>query len=291
MFLSLETGGRRSHILHESGRRHFWQGAGALSIKSFTGGRALYDVGGGRFAVDDRSYLVLNEGQTYSITVDSRSPMESFCIFFGRGLAEEVERSLLAQPGTLLDDPSGVSPAVRFFERTYPHDEMLSPALFRLREALARGRHDPAWLEERLHDLLERLLWVHRGARAEADSLASLRRATREELYRRLHRARDHVAASLEGRLTLEELGRVACLSPNHLLRSFRQLFGQTPHQYVTERRLERARELLIRTERPVTDICLDVGFESLGSFSWLFRRRTGISPERYRRGAASRER
>ena len=70
------------------------------------------------------------------------------------------------------------------------------------------------------------------------------------------------------------------------LLRLFKQAFGRTPHQFLTHRRIERAKHLLARTERPVTEICLDVGFESLGSFSHLFRRETGASPTAYRRQA-----
>jgi AraC family transcriptional regulator len=76
----------------------------------------------------------------------------------------------------------------------------------------------------------------------------------------------------------------VAGLSPNHLLRMFKQAFGQTPHQYLTARRLERARHLLAHTDQPVTEICLSVGFASLGAFSWLFHRRVGVSPAEYRR-------
>jgi len=83
--------------------------------------------------------------------------------------------------------------------------------------------------------------------------------------------------------LTLDHLASVACLSPNHFIRTFRQAYGQSPHQYLVTRRLERAALLLTRTGRPVTDICYSVGFESPGSFSWLFRKRYGMSPLNYR--------
>ena len=67
-------------------------------------------------------------------------------------------------------------------------------------------------------------------------------------------------------------------------LLAFEQAFGATPHQYLTARRLERARYLLAHTDQPVTEICLSVGFASPGAFSWLFRRRVGVSPAAYRR-------
>jgi AraC-like DNA-binding protein len=86
-----------------------------------------------------------------------------------------------------------------------------------------------------------------------------------------------------ERRVTLEDLARVSCLSPNHLLRTFRQAFGQTPHQFLVERRLEEAKRLLRDRDVPVTEICMKVGFESLGSFSALFRKRFGASPSEWR--------
>ncbi|MEM9487952.1 MAG: helix-turn-helix transcriptional regulator [Myxococcota bacterium] len=79
-------------------------------------------------------------------------------------------------------------------------------------------------------------------------------------------------------------MARAACFSRYHFLRAFRREFDITPHQYLTRYRIDRARELLSTSDRPVTEICLDVGFRSLGSFSSLFQRHVGHSPTRYRR-------
>lgn len=94
-----------NHILHARSRRHYWAGAGPLSVKSFAGGKAYYRVSRGHYAVDERSYLLLNHGQHYEIEVDSETPVESFCLFFRQGFAEEVYRSLIAGSERLLDDP------------------------------------------------------------------------------------------------------------------------------------------------------------------------------------------
>jgi AraC-like DNA-binding protein len=283
----VEPLGRRNRILHvPGGRRHFWQGTGCLSIKTFAGGRAFYRTGLGSCAVDDAVYLVLNEGQPYSITVESESPVESFCVFVRDGLADEVHRSLREPAARLLDDPGRpTGPALRFFERTYPRDRAVSPALARLRAAYLRP-HEAGRLDERLRELVERLLAAHAAASREADALPALRASTREELYRRLHRARDYAVACLERPLTLEELAGVACLSPNHFLRTFKQLFARTPHQFLTDKRLERACSWLAHGGRPVAEVAAAAGFESLGSFSWLFRRRVGLAPTEYRRRA-----
>jgi AraC family transcriptional regulator len=274
-----------SYILHERAAQFDGAGVGELSIKSFFGGQATYTVGRGRYAVDDRAYLLLNQGQPYAISIESEAPVESFCIFFRAGFAEEVQRSLTATTDQLLLDAVGPSrPALQFFERTYPHDDLLSPTLLRVRQALASNTAEIGWLCEQLHLIMHGLLQIHRNVYREVAALPAARASTREELYRRLHRAREYAAASFGEPVTLDIMAQAADLSPNHLLRTFKQVFGQTPHQYLTSLRLEHARRLLEQTERSVTEICFDVGFESLGAFSWLFRRRVGVSPAEYRR-------
>ena len=272
-------------ILHEKARRHHWEGVGLLSVKTFTGGRALYDSGPGLYAVDDSSYLILNDGQPYSITVESECPVESFCIFLKPGFAEQVYHSLSSGQGELLDDPEPPGGSrIGFFDRVYPHDGLLSPALRLLKSAPGENRRSAGWLEERFHAMMGLLLRVRLGALNEALALNAVRVATREELYRRLCRARDYMSACYDRPLTLREVAGAACLSPNHLLRSFRQAFGLTPHQYLTGRRMERAREMLADQNLSVTDVCLSVGFESPASFSRTFRRHTGLSPSECRR-------
>jgi AraC-like DNA-binding protein len=103
-------------------------------------------------------------------------------------------------------------------------------------------------------------------------------------LARHLLRARDIVDSRYEEPLDLEGLARAAHVSPRHFSREFRRTFGETPYQYLLTRRLERARHLLRTTDLQVAEICLEVGFTSVGSFTTTFRRRVGVSPTEYRR-------
>jgi AraC-like DNA-binding protein len=105
-----------------------------------------------------------------------------------------------------------------------------------------------------------------------------------DETFRRLCRARDLLAAEYQNKLSLEQAAREACLSPFHFHRLFASAFGETPHHFVTNRRLELARRLLAAGEMSVTDVCLEVGYESLGSFSYKFSALTGRSPLQYQR-------
>jgi len=102
--------------------------------------------------------------------------------------------------------------------------------------------------------------------------------------FRQLCRARDLLADIRSPGVSVIQAAHAAGLSPFHFIRRFEAAFGETPHQFRTRERLAAAQRLLAHG-RSVTDVCLDVGFSSLGSFSTLFARRLGISPGRYQRG------
>jgi AraC-like DNA-binding protein len=99
----------------------------------------------------------------------------------------------------------------------------------------------------------------------------------------RLCRARDLLQES-PGNVRVAQAAREAALSPYHFIRLFKATFGRTPHQVMIDARLDRAKQLLLAADLSVTQICLVVGFASLGSFSSLFARRVGSSPIAYRR-------
>src|SRR2546422_8413725 len=106
-----------------------------------------------------------------------------------------------------------------------------------------------------------------------------------EDLNRRLLRARDAMARAYAEQLDVRAVAAVAHISEAHFIRTFRAVFGETPHRYLQRRRVERSMFLLRETERSVTDICFDVGFTSLGTFSRTFSRIVGETPSDYRMG------
>jgi AraC-like DNA-binding protein len=106
-----------------------------------------------------------------------------------------------------------------------------------------------------------------------------------EDLNRRLLRARDAMDRAYAEPLDVRSVAAVAHVSPAHFIRSFRAVFGETPHRYLQRRRVERSMFLLRETERSVTDVCFDVGFTSLGTFSRTFRTIVGETPSGYRLG------
>ena len=106
----------------------------------------------------------------------------------------------------------------------------------------------------------------------------------RHEGFRRLCRARDLLRETSDPSPTIEQLAREVRISPFHFIRQFEAVFGVTPHQFRIGARIELAKALLARGEHSVTDVCMEVGFSSLGSFSTLFAQRVGETPSAYRR-------
>ena len=100
----------------------------------------------------------------------------------------------------------------------------------------------------------------------------------------------NYIEANLEGDLSIERMAAIACLSRYHFARAFRQAVGQSPHRYVSAKRLERAKALLVRGDRPLVDIALALSFSSQANFTRAFRQATGQAPGQFRQGLRSQQ-
>ncbi|WP_307215066.1 AraC family transcriptional regulator [Paenibacillus tundrae] len=269
--------------MHEARPQFDWKGSGLLSLKTFRNGRCLYEAGRGHFAVDESNYLLLNEGQEYSLHIDSSVPVESFCIFFPHGFVEDIHRSLQGSDLYLLEEPCKSSPlgAIEWIERTYPMGNQLGAFLDHFRHLVNQDAVDSWEKDELLHRLAVHMLGVHRDVKLEMDELGYVKRSTREEIYRRVYLGHEYMSAYFYQPITLAETAAIAHLSVNHFLRNYKKLFHTSPHRYLTELRLQAAKQILLGTDKSITDICYEVGFESLGSFSSLFTRRFHVSPSK----------
>ena len=105
---------------------------------------------------------------------------------------------------------------------------------------------------------------------------------------KRLERSREFIRSSYLEPLSLKQIADEANLSPYHFLRLYKKNFQETPHDFVTRLRLEKAKALLASRSHSVTDACFEVGFSSLGSFSMLFTKQVGIPPSEFQKHARS---
>jgi len=274
--------GVENAVLWGRGNREYYvrDFPGPLSIKAVLRGHAEWRVGKSRFEVDAGSFVILNDGQPYSMRIEPGPAVETFCVFFERGFVEDAWRSAATGDGALLDDPERFRASPGFEERLRPRGGRIDRTLRRMREAAASG----ADAEAGYYDLALGLVELRTELAREIGRLPSARASTRQELHARVQRGRQAMDEMLTENLPLKHIARLAHLSPFHFHRAFCAVFGETPHAYRTRRRLERASRLLKETDFPVTDVCLETGFESVGSFSTLFRRRYGVSPKEFRR-------
>jgi AraC-like DNA-binding protein len=270
-------------ILHEQSNQFYWEGNGQLSIKTFSNGNAQYKTDKGFFTVEESRYLLLNEGP-YTLSIDHKNAVESFCVFFREGFAEEVARFLEVSPDKLLFDPFKTTDPIGFFEKTYYTNQTLTLQLTHLKNQFPLFKEDSLWLEEQLYKIMETLLYVHRDTLQKVRSLNACRFSTREEIYRRISIAHDYIRSFYNQQIQLLEIAQIACLSPNHLLRNYSQIFGKTPHQHISELRISKAIQLLKKLEYNITDISFEVGFQNPVSFSKMFKQHVGISPLQFRK-------
>src|SRR5262245_37263408 len=248
-----------------------------LSIKAAWGGSERYGLGARTVAVDDDSYLVLNDRRTYSSALTSREPVHSFSIFFRPGLAEEtlgalrvtIERSL---------DAGGESPAgsAEFAEHLRPHDGLVSPLLRLIAVRVDAGLEDDLWYEQQFVFLLERMLRAHHEGLAFTDTLGMVRRATRREIRRRIGWSTDFINTYYMRPLGMGELARSASLSRYHFIRLFRSIHGMTPFAFLQRKRATVAARLLRTTDLGQAAVAKRVGFESRSTMFRHLRRHEG---------------
>jgi AraC-like DNA-binding protein len=220
-------------------------------------------------------------------------------------------RPLLFSPGELSFTPGGVStrtilPAARVIQvaqRPATYDTIISeivrgdsvhfeprypindPLVSQIVSTLAREMEGD-FLDHIMVDALNTALAV-RIVRHFVDP-SRITQAPSNGLSReRVQRVCDYIEAHLDDRLTLATLAGVACLSPYHFSRSFKQAVGVGPQRYVMERRIARAKTLMRRTRQPLASIALEVGFTDQSHLTAIFRRETGLTPGRFRAALA----
>ena len=235
-----------------------------LSIKVAHGGRERYFIEGRSIALDDDSFLILNDNRIYGSRFESNVATDSFSIFFRPGMAEEVSGATMTSVERALElGGTGTPRPVEFTEALQPHDSIVTPMLRYVHYGVKSDVEDGDWYEEQLQFLLERMLAHQRRVAEQMQRLPVLKTATRREVYRRIALAVDLVHASYERDIGLTEMAGAACLSKFHFLRLFTELHGITPHAYLQRKRAFAAGRLLRARQLTAAQVAGKVGFKS----------------------------
>ena len=274
----------RNYFQHLKTKMHtFPELVTPLTVKFSLFGTVNYKTPHGEYKVNS-DYLIINEGQQCSGFVDSETAVEVISVFFGSGFASEVLGNLTAPEDKLILNPQVKnSQPVQFFEKLYPIDNLVMPVIMKMKIASKVKFEDPVWWEEHFYELLEKMILVHRNVYKTVEKLPPVKLSTKTDLYKRISKAKEYIDANFTEPLTLEGISGEACISRYHFLRLFKDVFSETPYQYISRLRIRKAVALLTSGSMPVTHICSEVGFDSLSSFSWLFKQKLGLSPDAFR--------
>ena len=245
-----------------------------LSIKVAHGGRERYFIEGRSIALDDDSFLILNDNRIYGSRFESNVATDSFSIFFRPGMAEEVSGATMTSVERALElGGTGTPRPVEFTEALQPHDSIVTPMLRYVHYGVKSDVEDGDWYEEQLQFLLERMLAHQRRVTEQMQRLPVLKTATRREVYRRIALAVDLVHSSYERDIGLTEMAGAACLSKFHFLRLFTELHGITPHAYLQRKRARAAGRLLEARQLTASQVAGKVGFNSRSTMMRQLRR------------------
>jgi len=283
----LDTDGFPSVIIHTVSRECFRPDIkGPFSFFLNLRGSSLCTVDGRTTRIGEGSYFISNEAQPYTLQIEEGGGTETFNIHFGEHFADSVLHALVTPADRILEQGTeGGRIAFSFFNQLHARDGggIFDALIHQIVTTHKEDGFDKLLFEEQLTDLLTYHLQQHRSIADTVRKLPAVRLATRIQLYKQLSRAMDVIYSSGGGELSLEMLATEACLSKYHFLRLFRSAYGYSPHQYIQQQRIEKARTLLARSNTPVSDVADQLGFANSQSFTRLFTQRMGVSPTRWR--------
>ncbi|MGN6180289.1 MAG: helix-turn-helix domain-containing protein [Mucilaginibacter sp.] len=232
------------------------------------------------------TFLAINPGTLYSDIIESGSPVQKLSISFSKGFIEDFKTSYLKGSHFLPEHYGNrlPSPNLTFNETIFPLLGDLKYNIEHLKALIRSNCKDELLLNEFLyHILLNYYTLYQKDMLFVEERLKDLQLGTRKEIYRRLGLAKEYLYSNFDQKISIYELSKYSCMSATHLIRSFRQAFHTTPHQFLMNIRLKHAEHLLKTTSYPVNKIVNTVGLDSPSTFIKLFRIRYNITPLKYR--------
>lgn len=256
----------------------------ALGLLMAGNGECDYFVNGARNRVQTNQLFLVNRYSRLAVQIAKKESAPALLFFHSR-LPELVRHSMEESDEKLLEaNSSDQYNDFSFLERMH-NNPALSKTISSL-VALGSSCSSFASLKAdiMIRNLFEQLLRENRSAATLSQNIAAIKASTRLEIFKRVALAKEWMEANYSTNCSLEDVAVIANMNSQHFLRMFRQIYHITPHQYLVNIKLEKAKQLLHTTTLPVLEICNAIGFESVYSFSLLFRKKFGIPPARFRK-------
>ncbi|MVN23316.1 helix-turn-helix domain-containing protein [Mucilaginibacter arboris] len=256
-----------------------------FSLKFVLAGCKVYQIKKRKLSIYPDYFLPIKKGTLYSNITSLGTHAQELSIGFDNLFIKDFEKSCLQSDKQLLDNNINKSiKADEFTENIYPFKGNLKYNIGNLKAQIDLNIQDELLLNEYLYHCLTNYYTLYKQeVFAKVEKLHFLHLSTRNEIYRRLSLAKEFIYTNYDQNIVLEQIASYSCLSVNHLLRTFKQAFNQTPHQFLTQIRLQRSLFLLKNSKYPINEIVMMMGFDSSSSFIRLFKQKYYTTPLAYR--------
>lgn len=247
-------------------------------------GNCNYFVNGVKNVVGPDRIFFINRGSPLAVKAPEKG-VTPVLLFFHSRLPDLVQHSLNYGGEVLLEKPFDDLPYdFSYLERIHVDPELQRTILSLIELGGSCSSFASLKADIIIRNLFEDLLRKNREAYQHSQNIQAAKASTRLEIFKRVSLARDWMEANYAGNISLDTIAAQAVMNSQHFLRMFKQVYHITPHQYLIDLKLRKAKELLESTELSISEICQSIGQESVFSFSVLFKKRFGLAPSHYRK-------
>lgn len=258
----------------------------AFSVKYVVDGVETYTINGQPYQVRTGQYLLVNNRAEGKVQIGSREDVKGLCVNIKPELIAEVAGSLMRPDTPVVDMDLGMfMNSVDFPEcQSYANQTRLGQYLLQMTGQILSGPGNFSPIsDEQYFELTEALLTDQLPHFSAFHRIPTLRRRTRKYLLQCIWRGRDYIDTHYLDHITIQQIAREACMSEYHFFRIFKAAMECTPYQYILQKRMALARQLLVQEHMSIRDIALHVGFTDISTFSKTFRKQYGITPSSMR--------
>ena len=258
--------------------------ANSYSIKYVMQGSEHYVYQNRRYIVGAGRFLLVNREQPLDLFIKGKKKARAYCIHLNPSLVQQIYTEMQHSAEALLDRPFEYLALPDFEQVIYSDKENSLGSLLRElpRQLDASTSTIPVNEEEWYYRLGKALLQIQHQAPKTTPSLGVIRNSTSKELLRRLSIAREMLESNCCEPLQIATIAQTCMLSESHLFRSFKKVYGISPHQYMLQKRLDKAAGLIRTGAMQVQEVAATCGFADLASFSKAFKKAQGMAPTRF---------
>jgi AraC family transcriptional regulator len=286
--LTLHNDNKISHFT--TGRMDQAKLSSDFTLRFVLSGSEICQINKRSIGVNPNCFLLIQQGTHYVTSGEIEEPSEVLSLSYSNSFLKDFLNSVRFTNRQLLNGRTcPCSFAEEGNETIYPFTGNIKYNIYHLRAVVRERSTDELLLNEYLyHCLINYYNILREETCLKTESIKLKHKSTRTEVFRRLKLAREYMYTNQSHNITLEELSAYSCLSVNHLLRTFKQAFNQSPHQFLTSIRLQKALFLLKNSRYSVNEIASMVGFDSPSSFIRLFRVKMKVTPNVYKQQVLS---